>query len=162
LPESLAKVEKLMRRVGQGERADELVLAMNRAAEAAVSEAKPVLVGAVKKMTVDDAKGIVTGGETAGTEYFRRTTSEPLRARFLPIVARATARVGLAQKYNAYAEKGVHLGLVKKEDSNLDDYVTRRALDGLFLVVAEEEKTIRADPVGSASAIVRKVFGGLK
>jgi hypothetical protein len=162
LPESLAKVEKLMRRVGQGERADELVLAMNRAAESAVAEAKPVLVGAVKKMTVQDAKGILTGGENAGTEYFRRTTSETLRAKFLPIVSRATARVGLAQEHKAYAEKAVRFGLVRKEDSNLDDYVTRRALDGLFLVVADEEKRIRADPIGSASAVVRKVFSALR
>lgn len=162
LPESLARVEKFMRRVGQGRRADELVLTMNRAAEAAVAEAKPVLVGAVKRMTVRDAKGILSGGDTAATEYFRRTTSAPLHAKFLPIVRRATARVGLAQKYNAYASKGVRFGLVKEDQADLDDYVARRALDGLFFAVAEEEKKIRADPVGTASSIIRKVFGALK
>jgi len=162
LPESLARVEKFMRRIGQGKRADDLVLTMNRAAEAAVAEAKPVLVGAVKKMTVRDAKGILSGGDTAATEYFRRTTSAPLHAKFLPIVRRATARVGLAQKYNAYASKGVRFGLVKEDQADLDDYVTRRALDGLFFAVAEEEKKIRADPVGTASSIIRKVFGALK
>jgi hypothetical protein len=162
LPESLAKAEKLMRRVGLGERADELVLAMNRAAESAVAEAKPVFVAAVKKMTVQDAKAILTGGDSAGTEYFQRQTSEPLRARFLPIVKKATGKVGLAQKYNAYAEKGVRFGLVKEEQANLDDYVTRKALDGLFFAVAEEEKSIRKDPIKAGSSIVRKVFGALR
>jgi hypothetical protein len=162
LPESLARVEKFMRRVGQGRRADELVLTMNRAAETAVAEAKPVLVGAVKKMTVQDAKGILTGGDTAATEYFRRTTSTPLHAKFLPIVRRATVKVGLAQKYNAYAQKGVRFGLVKEDQADLDEYVARRALDGLFFAVAQEEKKIRADPVGTASSIIRRVFGALR
>ncbi len=162
LPESLARAEKLMRRVGQGERADELVLAMNRAAETAVGEAKPVFVAAVKKMTLQDAKAILTGGDSAGTEYFQRQTSEPLRAKFLPIVKKATGKVGLAQKYNAYAEKGVRFGLVKEEQANLDDYVTRKALDGLFFAVAEEEKSIRKDPVKAGSSIAKKVFGALR
>ena len=162
LPESLKKYEKLMHGVGLGKYADELVLTMNRAAEAAVPEAKKLLVDAVKKMTVQDAKGILTGGQTSGTEYFKRTTTEQLRARFLPIVKKATAKVGLAQKYNAYAEKGAKFGLVKKEQANLDDYVTQKALDGLFHMVAEEEKKIRHDPVKAGSDIIRKVFGALK
>ena len=135
---------------------------MNRAAEAAVPEAKTLLVGAVKKLSVEDAKGILTGGDTAGTEYFRRTTENQLRARFLPIVSRATARVKLAEKYNEYADRGARFGLVSKEDANLDAYVTQKALDGLFLVMADEEKKIRQDPVGSASSIIRKVFGALR
>ncbi len=162
LPESLQKAEGWMRRLGMGRYADELVLTMNRAAEAAVPEAKTLLVGAVKKMTVEDAKGILTGGDTAGTAYFRRTTENQLRARFLPIVSRATARVRLAEKYNEYADRGVRFGLVSKEDANLDSYVTQKALDGLFLVMADEEKKIRQDPVGSASSIIRKVFGALR
>ena len=162
LPDSLARIEKIMRRVGQGERADELVLAMNRAAEAAVAEAKPVFVGAVKKMSVNDAKGILTGGDTAATEYFRRTTTEPLHAKFVPIVQRATAKVGLAQKYNAYAQKGVRFGLVRQDQASLDEYVARRALDGLFFAVGEEERNIRADPAGAASRIIGKVFGAVK
>ena len=162
LPESLQKAEGWMRRLGMGRYADELVLTMNRAAEAAVPEAQTLLVGAVKKMTVEDAKGILTGGDTAGTAYFRRSTEDQLRARFLPIVSRATARVRLAEKYNEYADRGVRFGLVRKEDANLDSYVTQKALDGLFLVIAEEEKKIRQDPVGSASSIIRKVFGALR
>src|SRR5262245_5274900 len=162
LPDSLKRYEKLMRNVGLGKHADELILTMNRAAEAAVPEAKKLFVDAVKKMSVQDAKGILTGGQTAGTEYFKRTTSDPLRGKFLPIVKKATAKVGLAQKYNEYAGKGAQFGLVKKEQANLDDYVTQKALDGLFFMVAEEEKKIRQDPVRAGSDIVRKVFGALK
>lgn len=162
LPESAQRVEKLMRRFGMGSQADELILTMNRAAEAAVPEARQLFIGAVRKMTVRDAKGILQGGETAGTEYFRRTTEGELRKRFTPIVKKATANVGLAQRYNEYAEKGVAFGLVKKEDANLDAYVTQKALDGLFFMVAEEEKRIRKDPLGEGTSIIRKVFGALR
>ena len=162
LPESLQRAEKLMRSVGMSKYADELILTMNRAAEAAVPEAKKLFVDAVKKMTVQDAKGILTGGDTAGTAYFKRTTSEQLRARFLPIVQKATKKVKLADKYNEYAERGAKFGLVKKEDANLDSYVTQKALDGLFYMVAEEEKKTRQDPVKAGSELLRKVFGALK
>jgi len=161
LPESLARAERMMRRVGMGKYADELVLTMNRAAEAAVPEARKLLVDSVRKMSVQDAKAILTGGNTAATQYFRRTTGERLHDRFLPIVKKSTARVGLARKYNQYAEQGAALGLLKKEHANLDEYVTQKALDGLFLVVAEEEKKIRQDPVGTGTSIIRKVFGAL-
>jgi hypothetical protein len=162
LPESLRQAEGLMRTLGMGRYADELVLTMNRAAEAAVPEAKKLLVDAVKKMSVQDAKGILTGGQTAGTEYFRRTTQDQLRAKFLPIVQNATRKVQLAEKYNQYAETGVRFGLLKEEDANLDGYVTQKALDGLYFMIAEEEKKIRQDPVGSASSIIRKVFGAMR
>ena len=162
LPDSLKKYENLMRRVGMGKYADELILTMNRAAEAAVPEAKKLFVDSIRKMSVQDAKGILTGGQTSGTDYFRRTTTDPLRERFLPIVKKATARVKLAEKYNQYAQKGVQFGLVKKEQANLDDYVTQKTLDGLFFMVAEEEKKIRQDPVKAGSDIIRKVFGALK
>ena len=161
LPESLRRAEKNMRRFGMGKHADELIVALNRAAEAAVPEAKQLLIDALRQMSVQDAKGILTGGETAGTEYFRRVTAQELAKRFLPIVQRATARVGLAQKYNQYARHGVRVGLVEAEDANLDDYVARKALDGLYFVVAEEERKIRKDPVGTASSLLKKVFGAL-
>lgn len=161
LPESAQRAERLMRRVGMGHYADELVVTMNRAAEAAVPEAKALFVQSLKKMTVQDAKGVLTGGETAGTEYFRRTTRADLHQRFLPIVQKATARVDLAQKYEQYADKAVAVGMLKREDADLDEYVTQKALDGLYLMVAEEEKKIRKDPVSAGSAIVRKVFGVL-
>ncbi|MGH8675634.1 MAG: DUF4197 domain-containing protein, partial [Burkholderiales bacterium] len=162
LPDSIKRYEKLMRQVGMGKYADELVLTLNRAAEAAVPEAKALFIDAVKKMSVKDAKGILTGGNTAGTDYFKRTTSEPLRAKFLPIVAQATKKVRVAEKYNEFAAQGAKFGLVKKEDANLDSYVTQKALDGLFFMVAEEEKKIRQDPVKAGSDIIRKVFGAMK
>ncbi len=162
LPDSLKRAESLMRRVGMGRHADELVLTMNRAAEAAVPEARKLFVDAVRRMTVADAKAVLTGGDTAGTEYFRRATREPLHGRFLPIVKQATRKVGLAKKYNAYAERGVQFGLVKKEHANLDEYVTERALEGLFLVVAEEERRIRKNPVAAGTRIIKKVFGALR
>jgi hypothetical protein len=161
LPESLRRAEKNMRRFGMSRYADELIVTLNRAAEAAVPEAKQLLVDALRQMSVQDAKGILTGGDTAGTEYFRRVTADELARRFLPIVQRATARVGLAQKYNQYAAHGVRVGLVDAEDANLDDYVTRKALDGLYFMVAEEERKIRKDPVGTASSLLQKVFGAL-
>ncbi len=162
LPEGLRRAEKNMRRFGMSRYADELIVTLNRAAEAAVPEAQALFVDAVRQMSVQDAKGILAGGDTAGTEYFRRTTADALGERFLPIVRRSTERVGLAQKYNQYAAKGVRVGLVEAEDANLDDYVTRKALDGLFFMVAEEEKKIRKDPVGAASSLIRKVFGALR
>jgi hypothetical protein len=161
LPDSMQRAEKLMRRFGMGRQADELILALNRAAEAAVPEAKQLFVDSVRKMTLQDAKGILQGGDSAGTEYFRRSTEAQLRKRFLPIVQKATDNVGLAQQYERYAETGVALGLLKQEDADLDRYVTQKALDGLFLTVAEEEKKIRKDPLAAGSSIIRKVFGAL-
>jgi len=161
LPESAQRAEHMLRRVGMGKYADELIVTLNRAAEQAVPQAKGVFVDSVKKMSVQDAKGILTGGDTAGTEYFRRTTRVELHKRFLPIVEKATARVQLAQKYDQYADKAVAVGMLKREDADLDEYVTQKALDGLYLMVAEEEKKIRKDPVGTGSAIIKKVFGAL-
>jgi hypothetical protein len=160
LPDSLARYESTMRRFGMGHYADELILAMNRAAEAAVPEARALFVDSLKKMTLQDAKGILTGGNTAGTEYFRRTTHDELQKRFLPIVERATAKVEVARKYDQYAGRAQSLGLVKG-DADLDQYVTAKALDGLYFMVGEEEKKIRKDPVGTGSSIIRKVFGAL-
>src|SRR5712691_6655791 len=161
LPPSLRRLEAVIRSIGMSPHADELVLRMNRAAEAAVPEAKTLLVDAVKKMSVQDAKGILTGGEDAATQYFKRTTAEALAKRFQPIVKKAMQKVKLAEKYDEIAASGAKLGLVKDEDAQLEDYVTRKALDGLFIVVAEEEKKVRKDPAGTASAVIRKVFGAI-
>jgi len=161
LPPSLHRLEAVMRSIGMSPHADELVLRMNRAAEAAVPEAKTLLVDAVKRMSVQDAKGVLTGGEDAATQYFKRATSEPLTTRFRPIVKKAMEKVKLAEKYDEIAASGAKLGLVKEEDAQLEDYVTRKALDGLFVVIAEEEKKIRKDPAGTASQIIKKVFGAI-
>ncbi len=162
LPESAQKIEKLMHQFGMGKQADDLVLTINRAAEAAMPEAKTLLVDAARKMSVQDAKAILTGGQDSATQYFKRTTSDQLQKKFLPIVQKATSKVQLAQKYDEYAGKGVKFGLVKKEDADLDTYVTRKALDGLFVMVAEQEAKIRQNPAQAVSGILKKVFGAMK
>jgi hypothetical protein len=159
LPKSMQKAEKAMRMFGMGKQADDLVLKMNRAAEAAVPEAKALLVDSVKKMTLADAKAILTGPQDAATQYFKKTTSVPMAEKFLPIVKKATENVKLAQQYNKFAETGSKYGLVKKEDANLEQYVTQKALDGVYLMMAQEEAAIRKDPVGQASSLIKKVFG---
>lgn len=161
LPDTMKKAEKAMRMIGMGKQADELVTRMNHAAEAAVPEAKTLLVDSVKQMSVADAKNILTGGDDAATQYFKKTTAGPLSEKFLPIVKKATEDVQLAQQYNKFAETGARFGLVKKEQANLEQYVTQKALDGLYLMMAEEEKAIRKDPLGASTSLIKKVFGTL-
>lgn len=162
LPESIEKVAGLMRNFGMGKQADELVTAMNRAAEAAVPQAKTLLVNSIKQMSVADAKGILTGGEDSATQYFRRTTSAPLAQRFQPIVQKAMAKVKLAQKYDEFAGKAAKYGLVREQDTHLDNYVTQKTLDGLYLMIADEEKAIRKNPAEAAGNLAKMVFGALK
>jgi len=150
-----------MKAIGMGKQADELVATMNHAAEKAVVQAKPILLDAVKQMSVDDAKGILTGGEDSVTKFFKKSTSDQLVEQFMPIVKEATRKVKLADKYNKFAGQGAKLGLVDKEDADLDTYVTHKAMDGLFLMIAEKEKEIRKNPVGAGSDLLKKVFGSL-
>ena len=159
LPGSLKDAARLLKATGQGRKLDELVTAMNRAAEAAVPAAKPLLVKAVKDMSVEDGVKILKGGDDSVTQFFAGKTREPLSRQFLPIVTQATEKVDLASKYNAVAGQASGLGLVAKEDANIQQYVTRKALDGLYLMIGEEEKKIRRDPVGTGSEILKKVFG---
>ena len=161
LPGYLEDASQLLRALGQGTRIDELVTAMHRAAEAAVPMAKDLLVNAVRSMNVTDAKNILVGGETAVTNFFAEKTRAPLTVKFLPVVTKATAKVGLAEKYNQLAGKAADMGLVKKEDANIQQYVTGKSVDGLYVMIGEEEKKIRKDPVGTGSAILKKVFGAL-
>ena len=161
LPDALRQVESGMRLMGMKRQADELVVSMNRAAEAAVPEAKALLVEAVRNMNVTDAKQILTGGDTAATEYFRRATSAQLTQRFLPIVTHYTSKVGLADQYNSLVERGAQLGVVRK-DERIENYVTRKALDGLYATIAEQERAIRQNPIGAGTDAARKVFGLLQ
>ena len=162
LPGSLDDAAKLLKTFGQGQRIDELLTAINRAAETAVPMGQDLLVGAVQSMTVTDAKNILTGGDTSVTQFFADKTRAPLGQRFLPVVNQATEKVNLAQSYNAFAGKAASFGLLRKEDADLGQYVTGKTLDGLYLVIGEEERKIRHIPMGSASAIVQKVFGALR
>jgi len=141
--------------------ADALKIAMNHAAEAAVAQAKPVFKRALQRMTIADAKRILTGGDDAGTQYFREATSAELTAQFKPVVAHETAKLKLASRYDEYAGKAASLGLIKTQDANLNDYVTAKALDGLFSRMADEEQAIRKDPLGQGSGLIKKVFGAL-
>jgi hypothetical protein len=161
LPESVQKVEGLMRGLGMGKQADELLTAMNRAAEAAVPQAKVLLVNSIKQMSVEDAKSILSGGEDSATQYFRRTTSGPLAEKFKPVVQKAIARVKLAEKYDQFAGKAAKFGLVREQDAHLENYVTQKALDGLYLMIAEEEKAIRKNPAEAVGKLAKKVFGAL-
>ena len=122
-------------------------------------EAKALLVSTVKAMSVEDAVKIVRGGDTSVTQFFEGKTRTPLGEKFLPIVTKATEKVSLAEKYNKLAAKASGLGLVKKEDANIQQYVNGKALDGLYLIIGEEEKKLRADPVKTGSAILKAVFG---
>jgi len=162
LPPALDEVAKGMRMIGQGKEADELVAAMNHAAEQAVPEAKVLMVNAVKTMSLDDAKKILTGGDDSVTLFFRAKTAAPLAVKFLPIVKRATDRVGLAQKYDQFAGQAGKFGLIKGDAANIEQYVTDKTLDGLYLMIGEEERAIRKNPAAAASAIVSKVFSALR
>jgi hypothetical protein len=162
LPPALDEIAKGMRMLGRGKDADELVAAMNQAAEQAVPEARVLMTNAVKSMSIDDAKKILTGGDESVTQFFRAKTAAPLGLKFLPVVKRATDRVGLAQKYNQFAAQGAKLGLIKVDEASIEQYVTNKALDGLYLMIGEEERAIRQNPMQAGSAIVSKVFGALK
>lgn len=161
LPGKLQKASKTARKLGLGKQIDALTLAMNRAAEAAVPEARELLLQSIRQMSVTDAVGILKGPENAATEYFRKSTSDRLIEKFQPVVSKATADVKLADRYNDVAGKASALGLIDSRDANLDDYITRKALDGLFRVMAQEEAAIRKDPLGQASALLRRVFGSV-
>lgn len=161
LPGYLQKAESALRMFGLGKAADQLIETMNHAAEQAVAEARPVLGEAIRKMTVQDAKGILTGGEDSVTQYFKRTSTEQLTAKFMPIVKASTKKVQLADKYNQFAGKAASSGLIEQKDADLDSYVTQKAMDGLFAMIAEEEKKLRSNPLGAGSDLLKKVFGAL-
>jgi len=162
LPSYLNDAASLLRTLGQGARLDELIAAMNQAAEAAVPMAKELLLGAIRSMSVQDAKAILSGGDTSVTEFFVAKTRTPLSEKFLPIVRKTTTRAQLSDKYNRIAGQAANLGLVQGDAVSIERYVTAKALDGLYLMIGEEEKKIRQDPVGTGSALLKKVFGALQ
>jgi hypothetical protein len=162
LPGYLQGAANLLRGLGQGAKLDELITAMNRAAESAVPLGHDMLISAVKGMNVQDAKNILNGGETSVTQFFTEKTRQALSLKFLPVMTRATAKVDLAAKYNQVAGKAAGMGLLKGDQANIEQYVTGKALDGLYFMIGEEEKKIRHDPVGTGSAVLTKVFGALK
>lgn len=159
LPEHIAKIGKTLRAVGLGRQVDLFENTMNEAAEKAAAEAMPILGQAVSEMTIDDARRIWKGGDTAATEYFQEKTRQPISEKFEPVVAEATGKVGVTKYYNDLAGHPLVKSLLAGEDYDLDTYVTAKALDGLFSLLALEEKKIRTDPVARTTEILKKVFG---
>ncbi|WP_061237519.1 DUF4197 domain-containing protein [Ectopseudomonas composti] len=161
LPGKLGKAAKTMKMMGMGAQVDQLEASMNKAAEAAVPQAQALLVDAVKKMTVADAKSILSGPQDSATQYLNKTSREQIRAKFLPIVKQATDQVGLAQQYNAFAGQAASFGVVDAKSSTVEGYVTEQALDGLFEMIAKQEASIRQNPAAAATSLAKKVFGAL-
>ena len=161
LPGKLGKVAGKMKAFGMGDQVDQLETSMNQAAEAAVVQAQPILVDAVKNMSVSDAKGILSGGNDSATQYLNKSSREQIRAKFLPIVKQATDKVGLAQQYNAFAGQAATFGVLDAKSANIENYVTQQALDGLFEMIGKQEATIRQNPAAAATSLAKKVFGTL-
>ncbi|MBF7729681.1 DUF4197 domain-containing protein [Pseudomonas sp. N040] len=159
LPGKLAKVASSMKMMGMGAEVEQLEDSMNRAAELAVPQAQALLTTAVKKMSVQDAKGILTGPDDAATQYLNKSSREQLRASFLPIVKQATDQVGLARQYNSFAGQAASFGVLDAKDANIENYVTEKTLDGLFAMIATEEARIRDNPAAAATSLAKKVFG---
>lgn len=162
LPGYLEDAGKLLRGFGQGARLDELIVAMNRAAETAVPMGKDLLLGAIKSINLQDAKKILQGAETSVTAFFSEKTRQPLGQKFLPVVSKTTAQVGLAEKYNQLASKAAGMGLLKGDETSIERYVTGKTLDGLYFMIAQEEKKIRQDPLGTGSTLLQKVFAAVR
>lgn len=161
LPEVLEKAAPILRTVGRGAQLDELVTSMNHAAENAVALAQPLLLQAIKSMSLQDAQRILQGGDNAVTEYFAGKTRVPLGQKFQPVVSKSLDKLSITKQYNDLAQKAGKLGLVQGQLVTVQDHVTQRALDGLYFVIGEEERRIRRDPVGTGSTLLKKVFGAL-
>lgn len=159
LPDVLEKAAPMLRTIGQSKRLDELVNAMNHAAEEAVSLAKPLLLQAIKGMSVQDAQSILRGGDTAVTDYFVGKTRAPLAQQFQPVVHKAMDKVAVVSQYNELVGKAAKLSLLRGEAVSVQQHVTQKALDGLYFVIGEEERRIRRDPVGTGSTLLKRVFG---
>jgi hypothetical protein len=159
MPEKLRALEKGLRMLGKGPEIDAFVLAMNRAAEKAAPAARDIFVSAISKMSIDDARGVLTGGDNAATTYFKNTTSAPLRTAFQPVVESSLKEVGVIQKFEALNKRFESLPFAKKEMFDINGYVVTKSLDGLFFVLGEEEKKIRTNPASQITPLLREVFG---
>ena len=160
LPEKLRTVGKGLRMVGMGAQVDELEVGMNRAAEQAAPAAKQIFLNALTRMTFSDARQILSGGDTAATDYFKRTSSDQLTTDFAPIVHKSMENVGVVRQYNQMMQNPVATSFSKNQNFNLDDYVVGKTLDGLFYMLGQEEKRIRRDPAAQTTALLKEVFGG--
>lgn len=158
-PPDVKKVEDRLRQMGLGSEVDKFVMTLNRGAEEAAKEAKPIFVTAIKSMTVQDAWGILRGSDDAATQYLKRTTSSALKDKFKPVIREALNKVNATRYYSELVTRYNQLPLVQKVNPDLDDYATEKAMEGLFLMIAKEEKNIRENPVARTTELLKKVFG---
>jgi hypothetical protein len=159
-PPEIKRVEERLRQIGMGAEVDKFVVALNRAAEDAAQEAKPIFISAIKQMTIQDAYAILRGEQTAATQYLSRTTSPQLKERFNPIIQNSLNKVNATQYYNSLITAYNKIPLVQKVNPNLDEYATEKAIEGLFVMVAQEERNIRQNPGARTTDTLKKVFGG--
>lgn len=161
-PPEVQKVEKTLRDIGLGSEVDKFVMTLNRGAEDAAREAKPIFVSAIKSMTIQDAWAILRGEDNAATEYLRRTTSSQLKSAFKPVIQNSLNKVNATKYYGELVTRYNKIPLVEKVNPNLDDYATDKAIEGLFTMIAKEEKNIRKDPVARTTELLKRVFGAKK
>ncbi len=158
-PAEVQKVETTLRNIGLGSQVDKFVLALNRGAEDAAKEAKPIFIAAIKSMTIQDAWSILKGEENAATEYLKKTTSGLLKEKFKPVIQTSLNKVNATKYYGEIVTRYNQIPLVDKVNPDLDDYATNKAIEGLFTMIAKEEKEIRQDPVARTTELLKKVFG---
>jgi hypothetical protein len=161
-PPEAKKAEDKLRQMGMGAEVDKFVLTLNRAAEDAAKEAKPIFVTAIKSMTIEDAASILKGQQDAATQYLKKTTSTPLKGKFKPVVQNSLSKVSATKYYADLINTYNKIPLVQKLNPNLDDYATDKAIEGLFVMIAKEEKNIRSNPGARTSELLKKVFGSQK
>jgi hypothetical protein len=161
-PPDVKRVEDKIRQIGLGDQVDRFVMTLNRGAEDAAKEAKPIFITAIRSMTVQDAWGILRGNNDAATQYLKRTTSARLKEKFKPVIQSSLNKVNATKYYSDLVTKYNQLPLVQKVNPSLDDYATDKAIEGLFLMIAKEEMNIRANPVARTTELLKKVFGAQK
>lgn len=164
LPDWIRKVEKAIKVLGKSKDIEQMKVGVNRAAEQAMPQARTLLVSAIKAMSVDDARKILQGGDSSVTQFFQEKTEAGLTQKFLPVISSVTSRIGLAQQYNQLAAQVQQTGLIAlaPDQQRVESHVTKKALDGLYFMIGEEEKKIRNDPAAAGSEMLRRVFGALK
>lgn len=161
-PPEVKKVENTLRDIGMGNEVDKFVMTLNRGAEDAAKEAKPIFITAIKSMTIEDAWGILRGDPDAATQYLKRTTSAQLKEKFKPVIQNSLSKVNATKYYGDLVNTYNKIPLVEKVNPNLDDYATNKAIEGLFIMIAKEEKNIRQDPVARTTELLKRVFGSQK
>lgn len=158
-PPDVKKVEDKLRQVGLGSEVDKFIVTLNRGAEDAAKEAKPIFISAIRSMTIEDAWGILKGQDDAATQYLKRTTSSQLKEKFKPVIQNSLEKVNATKYYGDIVNRYNQLPLVQKVNPDLDDYATDRAIEGLFLMISKEEKNIRQNPVARTTELLKRVFG---